>query len=121
MSRVAWIDHHGVRILRIDFSKLDAAGQRNVIAEAGPVIWAESQHSVLTLTDVSGASIDKASVTAMQEYISKNKPFVKAAAVVGASGLHRAILNTSTMITRRELRAFASEDEARTWLAKSRP
>ena len=49
-----------------------------------------------------------------------NRPFIKAAAIVSDSGLHRAAISMITVISRRRLEVFSTRDEALAWLATQR-
>jgi hypothetical protein len=69
------------------------------------------------LTDVTGATYDKEVAAAIKDFATKNSPYVKASAVVGADGVRQILLQTVILITRREMKTFSSREQAKDWLA----
>lgn len=70
----------------------------------------------LTLTDVRDTPASPRVTTAMREFANQNIPYVKAAAVVTASNLHRLAVSTIALFTKRKIRAFDDERAALDWL-----
>jgi hypothetical protein len=66
---------------------------------------------------VTNARYDRDVSTALKEYTNSNKPFVKAAAVVGVTGMKEIILNAIILFTRRNFSIFKQIEEAKEWLA----
>jgi hypothetical protein len=118
MQRVEFISYKGVSILLVDFSRTTTTEGLEVIEQAKRAIASQPLKTVLTLTDVSDAEYDSSVNEAMRGYVSHNKPYVRAAAVVGASGLRRVALNTFRVLTGRELKVFDDRDSAMEWLAQ---
>jgi hypothetical protein len=119
MDRVQVIEHAGKTIVQIDFSRCNAVEALVVIERASETIRSKPLGSVLTLTDVTDLTLDEQTVNAMRVYVEGNKPYVKAAAVVGASGLTRAVLGSLRVLTRRQLAGFDDLDEAKAWLVRA--
>ncbi len=119
MSRVEFLTYKGKRILLIDFSNLRAEKVLPVIEEARSLIAAQPAHSLLTLTDMTGMHFDADIVAALKEYAAHNKPYVKAGAVVGASGLLAIVKSGVESSTKRHLMSCDSRDEAQEWLIQA--
>jgi hypothetical protein len=83
--------------------------QREAVAGAAP-------GSLLTLTDVSGSTLDRTALRALMELVLHNKPLVRAAAVVGLSEAQRRGLLDIERVSSREFTTFTSIEMARDWL-----
>jgi len=116
MERVRFIEHNGKKILFLDFSRISAQTVLSVIVEAKAVIRTQPPRSVLTLSDVTGAGFNEEVTQAMKDFVVHNKPYVTAAAVVGANGFRQVILNSVMWFSGRRLHAFSTADEAKDWL-----
>lgn len=118
MSRVTFITHAGKQMLHLDFSKADVATVKATVEEAKPVIAKQPAGTVLTLTDVSDSQLTPESSNAFKEFTAHNKPYVRAGAVLGVTGLKKVIFNTVVSVQGRNLKAFSSVDEAKDWLSR---
>lgn len=117
MERTRFIEHGGSRILLLDFTDLTPQTAVPVIAEAREVVARQPRDgSLLTCTDVTGASYDQAVIDALKELSTHNKPWVRAAAVVVESGLKRALVSLVALFARRKLQAHPTR--ALNWLAR---
>ncbi len=110
------INEKGCRIVFISFARGTNADVAKVIEEATPLIRTRPEKSVLTLTDATEIGISKMANQQITQFLDGNKPYVKAAAVYGVSGLATAILATIRLITGRDLATFGSREEALEWL-----
>jgi hypothetical protein len=118
MAEPTFMNHNGKQILYIDFSE---CGPQELIArikESGRITRSQPEASLLTLTYVRNARFDRKVTQALKDYTNENKPYVRAAAVVGMSGLMQVILNAIVVFTRRKFATFESVDEAKEWLAR---
>lgn len=118
MERVRFITVQGKRVLYIDFSGL---GAEDAIAEsekAKRLIAQQPPGSLLTLTDISDSAFDSAVTKTAKEYARHNAPYVKAAAVVGAGGLRKALLYVVATFSGRNLAPFDTLDQAKEWLVQ---
>ena len=102
----------------IDFSDARAEELDDTATDAAEIIRARPPRSVLTLTDVTGVAVNKATGRRIEEYLTGNKPYVRAAAVVGVSGIVSAILATMRLVTGRSISSFANHEEALDWLVR---
>ena len=117
MGTTGFINHKGKRIFFIDFSDCTADEILSRIESSRSIIQSQPEASVLTLTYVRNARFDRRVSQSLKEYSRDNKPFVRAAAIVGLSGLMEIILQAVVMFTRRKFSIFESLEEAKDWLA----
>jgi hypothetical protein len=116
MERARVINVAGKEVVSINFARGKDADIAKAIAEATPLIRTRPEGTVLTLTDATEIGISRLSNERVIAFVKANKPYVKAAAVYGVSGLATAILATIRVVTGRELAAFAEREEALRWL-----
>lgn len=117
-GRVKFITHGGAELLHIDFKGCGPDDILAVINESKPVIASKPVNSVLTLTDVTDIRFDEAVTNAMKDFTAHNKPYVRAGAVVGVTGLKRIIFEAVIRFSKRKLSTFGTLDEAKEWLSK---
>lgn len=108
--------HRDKQILIADFSHSKPEEQLVAFPEIQQEISARPPKSVLLLTDVTGAVYNGESARGIKEWASKNTPFIKASAVVGATGFLATILAGIRLFTGRDIRAFGTREEAMEWL-----
>jgi hypothetical protein len=90
MERVAFLEHHGKRILHVDLSELKEPEQIiEVLSRARPVIDAQPPKSLLLLTNCLGARYEARGAEAVKGYSKVNSPFIRASAVTGGSASRR--------------------------------
>lgn len=118
-DRIRWVEHKGKRILLHDFSHITNPFDVLPAVEASRAIVAvQPKGSLLTLTDVTGSRFNKEIVDALKGLANHNKPFVKAGAVVGLSGLQRVVYVAITQFTGRRLPTFDTAEQAMDWLVE---
>ncbi len=115
-EKVQVIPHKGKEIILIDISQITSEDIYPILEEAARLIRSGEQKSKLIMTDVTQAKYSKETSELMKDFTSKNTPYVKASAVVGAEGVQLILLQTLVFITRRELKTFNSREEAMDWL-----
>ena len=117
LPRVRFIEQEGRNILFADLSGIrDRATALHAIEAVKRLVTDQPQRSVLTLTTVAGSIFDAEIVQALKELAVHNKPFVRAAALVGLSGLQRVAYAAVMLWSGRKLPVFGSMDEAKRWL-----
>ena len=115
--RTRLILHRGRQIMLLDYSDvLDTAEALAEIEKSKVVIAQQQPDSLLTLTYVRGSRYTAPVIDAMKDLVSHNKPYVKAAAVVGMNTLHRIIYRAVVAFSRRNIQVFDDLDEAKDWL-----
>ena len=117
MERVQFIRHKDKEILFLDFSECKAEEVVLIIDKAKSVIARQPEKSLLTLSNVTNARFDDTVSQRMKEFTAHNKPFVKAAAVVGVTGLKKIVFEAVMLFSKRKIHAFATIEQAKDWLA----
>jgi hypothetical protein len=116
-NRVSFIRHRDAEILFIDWAGATPEEMLAAIDQAKQLIGSRPYRSVLTLTHVEGARVDRKVTQTLKDYVAHNKPYVRAGAVVGLNDLKSVIFNFVNRATGRSLRAVSSLAEAKDWLA----
>lgn len=114
---VSFINHKGKKILLIDFSGRKAEEVINIIAEAKELIKKQPEKSLLTLTDGTNTRFDPKVAEGLKEFAAHNKPYVRAGAVVGITGIVKIVYNAVMKFSGRNLPAFDDIETAKDWLA----
>ena len=118
MARTRFINHQGKQLLFIDFSNVNHEQAVAEAAAAKDIVRTQAKNSLLVLTDIGGAAFEPKVVQLMKDFTDFNRPYVRASAVVGATGLRRALVYAVSTFVKRELRVFDSVEEAKDWLVK---
>ncbi|MBV9773505.1 MAG: hypothetical protein JO040_06120 [Gemmatimonadetes bacterium] len=117
-ERVRFLTHRGQPILLIDFSHLQKTEEiLEVVRLARELVARQPLASVRTLSHVRGARYTPPVMDAIKELAAHNRPYVRAAAVVGMEGLHRLLYRAVLLVSRRNMETFDSLEEAQDWLA----
>lgn len=116
MGGARFIEHEGKRILYIDFAGVEFEDLVGVIRECKKLIAKEPLGSVLTLTNVAGARVNPMTSKVLKEFTTFNKPYVKAGAVIGATGLLKLEFDVVMKFSGRVLARFDDVDKAKAWL-----
>ena len=90
-----------------------------MIERARSIIHSQPPSSLLTLTSVEGMHFNQKVTDAMKTYAESNRPYVRAAALLGISGLKQIVFNAVKRLSGRNLQAFASSEDAKKWLLKA--
>ena len=106
-------------MLFIDFSHAEPGQVMDVISEARGIIASQPHNSVNTLTDVTEVHYDRETAEALKLYTQHNKPYVRAAAVVGVVGLKKVLYRAILALTGRDIHLFDDLESARDWLAEN--
>jgi hypothetical protein len=122
MNRFHTISHNKQPVLFIDLAGCSSAEIVETMRELPDFLTTQPRNSVLTLIDLTGASIDDDAVHVMQEAAVFDKPFIKRSALVGNKVMekessHRMVREFS----RREFPVFPSRSAALDWLTADGP
>src|SRR5574337_1153739 len=112
MGRVSFITYGGKEILFLDFSNISVDELLKAVEEAKRVVAARPANSLLTLTDVTNARFNEEVNQKMKDFTAHNKPYVRAAAVVGITGLKKIIFDAVMLFSQRKLHSFETIEEA---------
>jgi hypothetical protein len=118
-DRVSFIKHREKEILFLDFSNSQPHEVLQTIEDAKQLIKARPERSLLTLTDVTNARFNEQVGDQLKQFTAHNKPYVKAGAVVGVTGLKRIIFSAVVTFSRRNLETFDDLEQAKHWLTSS--
>jgi hypothetical protein len=117
MAEVKFITYHGLQVLHINFP--DGTSKEEVLANlenARKIIGGQPQNSVYTMTYLGTFSYDVDIAKRFEQFISHNKPYVKAGAVLGITGLKKALYNSFMLISKRSVKICDTESEALEYL-----
>jgi hypothetical protein len=119
-QRVRFLDAGGQRLILLDFAGITDSGDGiDAAAEAKAFIARLAPDgSHYTLTDVRRTRYDRRIVEAFKELTVHNRPYVRAAAIVSDSALHRAAISMIAIVSRRRLEVFATREAAIRYLAE---
>ena len=109
---VILLDFSGITDIELGLAEVERA--RAFVATHPP------DHTHCTLTDVRRTRYDKRIIEAFKGLTVHNRPFIRAAAVVSDSALHRAAISMIALFSRRKIETFASREEALAWLTTQR-
>jgi len=116
MDRVRRMEHLGRTIILLDVSGCSATEAAPQLVLGRKMIATCAPKTALTLTDVTGARFDDAATREAQTNANENGPYVRAAALVGVTGLKQIVYNVVTRMTGRDYKVFATREQALAWL-----
>lgn len=100
-----------------DFQHIETAEEAlAVIAVAKAAVAATPAFSLRVLTDVTGSHMSLPVIAAVQDLARSNAPHVTMSAVIGLSLPQRVALRQIRRLTGRDIREFASREEAEAYL-----
>jgi hypothetical protein len=115
-ERLRFIKHKGHAIFLIDFSNCPAKEMLLLLDQVRAHVSRHAPGSVLTLADMSGASIDKVVATKVKEILVLDRPYVKRSAWVGTDSLPHVFYENFKTFSQRDIPAFKTREEAMDWL-----
>lgn len=119
MERCKVITHRGKDIVFMDFTKLSTLSEiEAVITEGIRLIRTQPEGSVFTITDITDMYFNTEISEAFKSFTHGNKPYVKAGAVIGVTGLKRIMYNGIMKFSGRDLSVFDDVPSAKDWLAR---
>ncbi len=118
-SRIKFIRHEEKEILFLDFSNSGTDEVLKIIEDAKRVISARPEGSLLTLTDVTNARFNEKVGDGMKQLTAHNRPYVRAAAVVGITGLKKIIFGAVMAFAKRNIESFDDVEQAKQWLVNN--
>lgn len=117
LPRVRFLEHQGKQILFHDFADImDPREVFPIVELSKSIVSQHPRNSLLTLTTVHNSRFNRDVIEALKSLMTHNRPFVKAGAIVGLSGLQRVVYMTVTQLTGRRLPTFSTVEEAKDWL-----
>ena len=119
MERIRLIEYKDKSIVLLDFSGMSPCPDFSAMLKMGKkLIQDHALGTALTLTDISNSHFDNEVLNDMKDFTKRNKPYVKASAVAGVSGLRELALNVVSRFSHREFKIFNNRHSAMEWLAE---
>ena len=120
-DRISRIEHQGVSILFQDFRGLQRVEDaQTAFEQSRAIVTSAAPESILILTDFTGSRFNAQMVEAAKQLAAQNKPFVRASALVGLSGLQTVLFTGVNQSAERDIQWFADVDAAKAWLVQQR-
>jgi hypothetical protein len=118
MDRARLVTHGGKRIVLVDLSALtDIAEITRWIARGRELVHAQPPASVRYCLDVTGMRFDTSIVKRFRENGETSRPYLRAAAIVGLSGIQRAAYVMIAFALKLHMPDFPEREQALDWLA----
>ncbi len=117
-DRIRFIEHQGKQILLCDYSHANAHEMQLLLEYVRVVVAKHPRESLVTLADLTGATIDHAVAMKAKEVLTLDRPFVKKTAWVGAESIPHAFMENFQTFSQREIATFKTREEAMDWLVK---
>ncbi len=117
-DRIHFIEHQGKQILLIDFSGATAPQMQLVLELVRMTVAQHARESLLTLADMTNATVDHAVATKIKEVLTLDRPFVKKSAWVGTEKIPNVFLENFHNFSQRDIVSFRTREEAMDWLVK---
>ena len=119
-SRVRFLQHGALRVVLLDFVGITGTAAGVAAAEEAQAFIARLPRdgTHVTLTDVRETRYDREIVEAFKRLTAHNRPYVRAAAIVTDSKLHRAAITMIAIVSRRKLAVFDTREAALEYLAR---
>lgn len=118
MPKVEIINRRGKKIVYTDLARADVADFSSVLEMSTKVIVANPQSSVLAVMDVTEAKYNRETVRMMSNYVAFIRPYLKAGAVVGVTGLKKVVYDTIMQIYKAKYPLFSTVEQACDWLVE---
>jgi hypothetical protein len=106
------------RIIYVDFSDFKNVDEISIFAEESSCLIRQNlPNGALVLTNVTGMIFNKDIYIKLMAYMKNNDPYIKSCAVVGMSRLMQILYVALIKFSRRDLKPFTTEKEAKDYLA----
>jgi hemerythrin len=109
-----FIQHRGISVLRLDYTKVLPGEFSEAFRKAAQVISSQPPCSIRVLT-LFESRFDGTVAEAFKSYVSGNRPFIRASAVV-ATSFWNVIVTSARLHARPDLTLFSDESAALDWL-----
>jgi hypothetical protein len=110
------IKHKGKDIFLVNLANCSPQTTLSVLDDAAVMIARSAPKSALILTDSTDATYNSEVSAAMKAFSTKNTPYVKGSAVVGADSMRKVLVAAIRLATKRDIRTFDSREDAMDWL-----
>jgi hypothetical protein len=117
-ERLRFIKHKGQAIFILDFSHCSGKEMLLLLDQVRADVARHAPGSVLTLADFSGAHVDKAVATKIQEVLVFDRPYVKKSAWVGTEDVPHIFFEHFKSFSQRDFPTFPTREAAMDWLVE---
>jgi hypothetical protein len=117
-ERLHFVKHKGHAIYVIDFTHCAEKEMLLLLDVVRADIARHEPGSLLTLSDFTGAEVDKNVATRIKEVLVLDRPYVKRAAFVGTENLPHIFYEHFKNFSQRDLPTFKTREEAMEWLVQ---
>ena len=116
--RSKWIEHKDKQIFFQDFSNLqdDVEAIKQELEQVQVEVISHPKDSLLILSDFRGTEITAEVMPILNAASAKTKDYVHKTAVLGVTGVKRALGDFLTSLTGQQLKYFSTEYAAKDWL-----
>jgi hypothetical protein len=111
-----WVTHQGHRILYTDFRDCASEDEMNAVFEKAVQMVLAEPEPVLTLNNFDGVDVSTAFLRKLRTRGADYSHKVRAKAVLGVTGVKKTLINTYSIRTGIDARAFGTEAEAIAYL-----
>ncbi|PZR14926.1 MAG: hypothetical protein DI536_09075 [Archangium gephyra] len=101
MAGASIIEVDGVQILHLDFVGITIEQAPALLEACGALVRSQPLDSAFTLSDFTGAHFDSNITVQLREYTKANRPHVHFGAVVGITGIKRAVYRAMLLFSGR--------------------
>jgi hypothetical protein len=116
-----WIEHKGKPIFYVDLSNFggDTVALREEARAITSLLTQQPENSVLTLSNAEGTVITPEHLTILKGIVTRTTRFVRKRAVLGVTGVRKALLDTLNRITGgKSFASFDGPEAAKNWLVE---
>jgi hypothetical protein len=111
-----WITHEGKRIIYTDFRDCKSEAEMEALFEKAVQMVLASPEPVLTMNNFEGIAPSPAFLRTLRTRGADYKHKVRAKAVLGVTGIKKTLINTYSILTGIDARAFDTEAKALAYL-----
>jgi hypothetical protein len=115
-----WIEYNGQKIFYQDFSNhfYNEKAITEELKEVEKIVLSQPHHSLLILSNFSNTEISSSLMPILNKSAEASKAHIRKTAVLGVTGVKRALAEMLARITGHSLSYFTTETEAKEWLIK---
>lgn len=111
-----WITHQGKRIIYTDFRDCKSEAEMDAVFEKAVQMVLAEPEPVLTLNNFDGVTVPPSFLPKLRSRGAEYSHKVRAKAVLGVTGMKKTLINTYSILTGIDARAFRTEAEALAYL-----
>lgn len=102
MATYEWLEKDGKKIFYMNIASANLEELDNKLKELRPIIDAQPQGSLLTITDTTNGHFNNEMTKSLNVFTEANKPYIKMTAVIGVDGLKRMVYKGAMVFSKRD-------------------